>query len=147
MMQPPQARNSRPHKRSAARQEVLLDALRQGASREAAAAAAGIDRTTAWRWAQDDPALAAEVEQACGQAEVMMTQRVFDAAPSDWRAAAWWLERRRPAVYGRHARPEVDLRVLAQRVADGEGLDVDDVWAEAQAIMARYMDPYDDRSR
>ena len=76
-----------------------------------------------------------------------MTRLVFDAAPSDWRAAAWWLERRRPEAYGRHARPEADIRVLAQRLADGEGLDVDELIAEAEAIMARYMDPYDDRSR
>ena len=135
-MQHPQARNGRPRKRSAARQEVFLDALRQGASREAAAAAAGIDRTTAWRWAQDDPALAAEVEQACGQAEVMMTQRVFDAAPSDWRAAAWWLERRRPETYGRHAGPTADFRKMAQRVADAEGFDVDELMEETLRVIA-----------
>ena len=89
-------RTRQPHKRSALRRAAILNALRQGSTREAAAAAGGIARQTFWRWTQDEPAFADDVTMAEGQAEMAMVQAVSDAAESDWRAASWWLERRRP---------------------------------------------------
>ena len=124
-------------KRTSAHQEAILEALRRGATREAAAFAAGVDRVTAWRWTQDDPQFAAEVAQACGQAEVSMTQRVVDAAASDWRVAAWWLERRRPGDFGRNRDLSPSMTEMAEHVAAAEGIDVDELLREAESLMRR----------
>lgn len=84
-----------------ARIEALLVALRAGNTREAAAGHAGIDRTTLYRWVTSDPGLRTRVEKAEADAEVRFEAQVAQGAGDDWRAAAWWLEHRRPASYGR----------------------------------------------
>jgi len=59
-------------------------------------------------------------------------------AQPDWAADAWHLERSKPDQWGRKDR--VDLKVTiqqaAQKVADALGLTVDEVLAEAQALLA-----------
>jgi hypothetical protein len=88
-------------KATEARIEALLVALRAGNTREAAAGHAGIDRTTLYRWLERDPALRTRVEKAEADAEVRFEAQVAQGAGEDWRAAAWWLEHRRPKSYGR----------------------------------------------
>ena len=81
--------------------EALVIALGTGCTREAAARHAGIDRTTLYRWVERDQAIRARVEKAEADVEVRLAAQIVQAAPVDWRAAAWLLERRRPASYGR----------------------------------------------
>ena len=81
--------------------EALVIALGTGCTREAAARHAGIDRTTLYRWVERDQALRTRVEKAEADAEVRFEAQVAQGAGEDWRAAAWWLEHRRPASYGR----------------------------------------------
>ena len=81
--------------------EALVIALGTGCTREAAARHAGIDRTTLYRWVERDQAIRARVEKAEADVEVRLAAQIVQAAPVDWRAAAWMLERRRPAGYGR----------------------------------------------
>jgi hypothetical protein len=88
-------------KATEARIEALLVALRAGNTRDAAAGHAGIVRTTLYRWLERDPALRTRVEKAEADAEVRFEAQVAQGAGEDWRAAAWWLEHRRPASYGR----------------------------------------------
>lgn len=137
-MEKPRARNRRPSKRNAARQETYLAAIRAGASRQVAASAAGVGRTTAWRWAQADAEFAAAVDRADAEAEGAMMEVINRAAPRTWRAAAWWLERRRPETYGRHAGPTADFRKMVRRMAAAEGLDADELLREVERIAARY---------
>jgi len=93
---------ARRSKATEARIEALLAALRVGNTRDASAGHAGIVRTTLYRWLERDPALRTRVEKAEADAEVRFTAQVARAAgDDDWRAAAWWLERRRPKSYGR----------------------------------------------
>ena len=93
---------ARRSKATEARIEALLAALRVGNTRDASAGHAGIVRTTLYRWLERDPALRTRVEKAEADAEVRFTAQVARAAADDdWRAAAWWLERRRPKSYGR----------------------------------------------
>jgi hypothetical protein len=91
----------RPSKATAARIEALIAALLAGNTREAAATHADIDRTTLYRWLERDAGLRARVEKAEADAEVRFAAQIARAAGDDWRAGAWWLERRRPKSYGR----------------------------------------------
>jgi hypothetical protein len=54
-----------------------------------------------YRWLENDPGLRARVEKAEADVEVRLAAEIVQAAPDDWRAAAWMLERRRPTSYGR----------------------------------------------
>src|SRR5687768_11882433 len=85
-------------KRTDARRDALLAALRSGATRRAASSAVGIDHTTLYRWMVDAPELRFAVETAEAEAELAFTRVVMQAAisagPRSWEAAAWWLERR-----------------------------------------------------
>ena len=80
----------------------LLDALRLGASVQMACAAAGISDTTYYRWLDGNDRGAVEVESAKTAAALSALESIQRAAVNgDWRAAAWLLERRYPADYGR----------------------------------------------
>ena len=92
---------ARRSKATEARIEALLIALGTGCTREAAAGHAGIHRTTLYRWLENDPGLRARVDKAEADAEVRFAAQVAQGAGEDWRAAAWWLEHRRSASYGR----------------------------------------------
>jgi hypothetical protein len=83
---------------------TVLESLRVGSSRRAAAASAGISDETLRRWAAKLPSLQVEIEKAEAEATMVATQSVRMAAiGGDWRAAAWWLERRRYSEWGRSA--------------------------------------------
>lgn len=119
--------------------EKMLHGLRLGMTRRAAAGAAGFSKTAFYRMLEeDDGTLRTAVENAEHEAEATYTAIVAKAAgePRNWTAAAWWLERRHPDDFGRRDRIDVkiDLRALAEKVAPG--LDVDEVLAEAERIMA-----------
>ena len=96
-------------KLSAKRIANIRTALCAGATRKAAAAAAGIGQSTFHYWmrsgAGDDATdlqrrLVVAVEVA--EAELRATATVNDAiGGGDWKAAAWWLERRRREDWGR----------------------------------------------
>ncbi len=80
--------------------EVMLASLGAGSTRTAAAAHAGVNRTTAYRW-QRDATIRARVEKAEADFEVRSVAQIAQAGGEDWHAAAWLLERRRAASYGR----------------------------------------------
>jgi len=77
--------------------------LRAGNYANVAAGVVGVSEDTWYRWLREAeetgaPALKREfadaVREATNEAEVKYVQIVEKAATSDWRAAAWWLERR-----------------------------------------------------
>lgn len=82
---------------SNARREAYLRAIALGMTKTLAADAAGVDRTTPYKW-MEDPEFAERVADAEGQ----FLQRHFGvvtkaAAEGEWRASVWLLSINRPA--------------------------------------------------
>jgi hypothetical protein len=110
---------SRPSKLTPALQQKVCDAVRVGNGFDVAAGFAGIDKTTFHRWMKRgaratrglyrDFYLA--VQKASSDAETRALAIVNKAAPEDWRAAAWFLERKSPERWGRREHHEVDANI------------------------------------
>jgi hypothetical protein len=134
--------------------EPYLDKLEQailiGATYDLAAAYAGISQRTFDRWraeAQTAPegtplaALRDRLRQAEGRAALTWLAQIEKAArEGNWQAAAWKLERRYPDVFARKVQAQIhlDIRQLAQDVAQETGLDPEAILSEAQALLADY---------
>ena len=118
----------RPSKLTKTAQAAIRAALEAGNTRAAAAQAAGIapDTLRTWRRQGEQQAtgrhrtLARTVEQAEAQAETEAVEEIRKAwQRGEWRAAAWWLERRRPESYreqkeqrGSAAAEETTVRII-----------------------------------
>jgi hypothetical protein len=116
---------ARPTKYTPETAKKITDALSAGNTRRAAAAYGGIDETTLCRWLRRFAGFARSVTLAEASCEVALVATIRAAAPSDWKAASWWLERRRHQSWGRVDRIEVDIRMAAERVAEATGADPD----------------------
>lgn len=120
---------ARPTKLTAAREAAILNALRAGSTRTAAAEANDIPRETLSRWIAHNVTFRHAVLAAEADAELRMLVTVRQAAEKDWKAALAWLERRRPDDWARQDRVEIigSVRELARR----EGWDAEE---EALAV-------------
>jgi hypothetical protein len=113
--------------------QKILNALSAGATRDAAAGAAGISRATFYRWLEEHETFETEVQEAEDRAETMYTACVAKSAQDgDWRAAAWWLERRRHREFQRRDRLELVDAVRALAAQQGDFTE-DDVAAAVRA--------------
>jgi hypothetical protein len=130
---------ARPSKMTDARVSTLLMALREGNTRRAAAAHAGIDHATFYRWLETNATFRDAIQKAEADAEVRHVAIVAQAGQRNWQASAWWLERRRDDDYGQ--RRQVDFRLDVEsevrRMAAEEGLDVDVALAEMKNLLKR----------
>jgi transposase len=115
------------------RRARIIEALASGLTITAAARLAGISRETYYEWLdrgrQAPTGRYREFVEAVGRAEAEAEQRataqIAVAANDDWRAAAWWLERR-VREYRKTERHEVTGR-------DGEALRVALKWAPSES--------------
>lgn len=124
-------------------QQRIINALRAGNYVETASHLAGVGRASVYRWIErgraalereeagdtltDDEeryaVFAQEVEEARAAAMARNVTLVNTAAQTTWQAAAWWLERTNPQMWGRHLRAEVSgpeqgpIQVQVQRDA------------------------------
>ena len=105
-------------------EEKLLNAVRAGAYLKEAAEHAGVGERTVYGWIEraDDPKAPAKFSQfaqaltrAKADAQVGAVAVIRRAMSTDWRAAAFYLERSDPKRWGRSTRHEVSGR-------DGEPL-------------------------
>ena len=105
----------RPSKLTPARQQKFCHLLAQGISRQAACGMVGLGVETVRPWMSKgkDPeaidharyqAFRCAVLKAEAEAEAAMVAHITAAAPESWQAAAWWLERKQPAQWGRVTR-------------------------------------------
>jgi len=105
---------------------LMVDALRQGNHLEVAAALGGLSREDVYKWMKrglaepegDYGQFAKDVKAAMAEAEVRSVQVIAEAAERDWKAAAWMLERRAPARWGRPSQESVDLTAERQRMLE-----------------------------
>lgn len=127
---------ARPTKLTAGTEKAILDALRAGITRTAAAESNGVDRTQLWRWMTKFATFRNAVLQAEAQAEVRATITLRQAGEGDWRAALAWLERRRHEDWGKRDKLEIvsTIRKLVQAAGLGEDVEAEAV-AEAEAIL------------
>jgi hypothetical protein len=81
----------------------LLNHVAQGASIEQAAHIVGISHRTVQRQAKADDGFQLELERALQAAPVDPERLMQQAARTQWRAAAWMLERTQPDRYGKRS--------------------------------------------
>lgn len=104
----------RPSKLDADRKERIISALKAGNYRQVACEFAGIGYGTFSKWMHagarrtesEYGSFRAAVLEAERQAEVRCVARVMAATENDWKAAAWWLERKRSERWSRKDRLE-----------------------------------------
>jgi hypothetical protein len=112
----PKGKPGRKTKLTPERQAKIVNAIRAGSYVETAAAAAGIDKVTLYRWLKRGGRFpgtiyadfADAVNEATAQAEMRDVLTISKAAgEGDWRAAAWRLERKYPKRWGTVSRTEL----------------------------------------
>jgi hypothetical protein len=93
---------ARPSKMTPETVERILNALRAGNTRRAAAGYGYVDEGTFERWMRRYAGFAGEVHLAEHEAEVAVVSNLLSQVQSgDVRACIFWLERRRPDTWGR----------------------------------------------
>ena len=117
-----------PSKFTPERRKRILELVREGISQSAAARATGINEATVRGWRRKAEAGGPEsrpyvafirkLDEARAQNESFLLGMVKAAAPKDWRAAAFLLERRFRDDYGRETRAKADL---PEKVVDLKG--------------------------
>lgn len=133
----------RPCKLTPIVQERIIGALWAGNTRHAAAGFAGIAASTLSRWiAQAERARNGKFKTfwnllrvAENVAEMRCVMVIQESMRKDWRAAAWWLERRRQDEWGKRENVDITIHREAERVARETGLDAEDIVAEAERLL------------
>lgn len=140
--------SGRPSKLTPDTQRRIFEALSVGATYQLACQYAGIHYDTFRNWMKrGETAKSGQyfeffeaVKEAEGRAVVGWLAKIEQAASAgNWQAAAWKLERRYPADYGRKDRIDIthSIQEEARRIVEANpDLDYDEVLAEAQAILA-----------
>ena len=126
---------ARPTKFNPQTADRILGVLRAGNTRTASALYAGVDYSTLKRWAERNAEFCAALDHAEAEAEIRCVTVLMKAVQEgDTAAAKWWLERRRQDDWRQHDKIEIDLRTYAAEIAADEGLDVDELIAEATRL-------------
>lgn len=102
----------------------ILKTLREGATKEAAAEAAGLHRVTLWKWLDRGRAgiepyatFADEIAQAQAIAENEDIKVIRSAGYQDWKARAWVRERSNPKDWGVQDKFQSEMRAAFDRLA------------------------------
>jgi len=97
------------------RQNKFLTYLALGITKKEAAQASGIDEATVYRWQDDSYAsFASRVNLASDYSRRDMIEQIKRHARKDWRAAAWWLERKHAKEFGEVKKAQVDVNIVGQ---------------------------------
>jgi hypothetical protein len=126
----------------------IIGMVKAGAGLTTAARACGVSASTVTRWLRDGEAamvrhedddgplspageFARDYALAIGEMQGIMLARIASEAESDWKAAAWILERRTPGDYGPRQVVAVDTS------GDVDQRDVDAILSRVEAAVAK----------
>lgn len=131
------AAGGRPSKRTPENRAAILLALIHGNTLAVAASAGGMSRDTLNEWRKADADFSDALETAEHEAQRRLLAIIERAAEKSWFAAAWMMERRWSGSYGRRDKMDmtVDVKSAAEKVASQDGLDADEIMAEAERIV------------
>ena len=103
-------------KKSPALLEEIVKSIRDGLPITRAARVNGINPDTVHRWRKEDPDFDDAVEEAIEFQIAVLTRKIDQASDTDWKAAAWRLERLRPDEFG--AKREVSVTTQSNGIAE-----------------------------
>ncbi len=103
-------------KKSAQLLDEILRTIREGQPITRAARLCGVNPDSVHRWRQEDPDFNEAVEEALEFQIAVLTRKVDQASDTDWKAAAWRLERLRPDEFG--AKREVSVTTQSNGIAE-----------------------------
>ncbi len=89
--------------------EILIDAVSQGVPLRTACLAAGVSRSTLYRWTKAD-SIARRIRKARMEGKLFHLRNIREHSKTDWRASAWILERMYPKEFGRRTIIEMPRR-------------------------------------
>ena len=94
-------------------QRHICRSVRKCNSYKTAAQSAGISEQTLFCWLRTKPLFALAVYRARSVAKAKLVKVIVDAAPKDFRAACWLLERSYPGEYAR-----TETRIIEQKAEE-----------------------------
>ena len=109
--------------------ERICYSLSQGNTRTTAATCAGVSRDTFHHWMNEFSDFSDAIKRAEEQAVEHYVNVIHAASGQTWQAAAWYLERRRPADFSKQ--DKVDITTNGK---DINGMSVEEMLAELERI-------------
>jgi hypothetical protein len=133
------AKRGRPTLYTPERIKIIIDAIKIGGTEGDACARAGIDQDTLARWKSDKSDFAELLTRARVDGKLARIGRIAKAGTTgDWRADAWYLERRWPEEYAQH----LIIKITPEEAAllKQSGLSASDAWQMLMAGIAAKAD-------
>jgi hypothetical protein len=121
----------RPSKFDDQRAARILEAIAHGVTYALAAEYAGISEKTLTRWRKANVDFDQQLREAEGNALMSWLTLIDRAALEDWRAAAWIVERRYPAHYGKTVQEQQHTGNVVSRVV----IEHVNTWQQLPAIV------------
>lgn len=122
----------RPTKFTPALGERICKLVSAGVSIEAAATSQGVSERTVYNWLERGKRgerayaeFAIEARKAMGSVEARLSMNVVARAKDDWRAGAWYLERRTAERFGEQGKLERKLEEIVEKVLDAARAEMD----------------------
>ena len=79
--------------------------------------AVGLGELKLYRWLRNYESFGSAIKKAEASCEVRMVRAIAKLSLKDWRAAAWWLERRHPESWGKRVALTGSVQLEASTVA------------------------------
>ena len=115
---------------------TILKGMKAGHTRESVCKKVGISTATLLKWLKDEDKLEFAVlfAKAEGEGTIQLVEQVKFHGQKDWRAAAWILERTRPAFMKTARMASADKRRLDALAIEKLQADIDYVKAKTEAL-------------
>lgn len=126
-------------------QQKIVAAVERGSYAVPAAEAAGISERTFYRWMQEGEAAQSgrkrqfwqAVERARGASETTLIEIIHNAAPGDWNAAKWLLERRFSSRWANTQKIEIAVEREMENMVEVLESDLDpDTFRKVMGVLA-----------